>query len=113
MPEPYDYLDQDSVIAVADLAGRTGGREFEIGYTSDEGPPGWYAHVKYAGARIFVGEQPGPVEAADALARRLLSGGALCTWCRGTVVLSGDQQTGVRCRWRRMGPKWIRGCEVE
>lgn len=99
-------LDEDAVMACFDLAGRTGARDAEIGYLNDEGPPGWYAHAKYGGARIMVDDMPGPVEAADALARRLLDG-AKCTHCKRKIVLSGG---GLVCRWRRMGPRWERGC---
>jgi hypothetical protein len=102
----YAELDEDAVIACFDLAGRTGAQGAEIGYLNDEPPHGWYAHAKYRGARIVVEDLDGPVEAADALARRLLAGGK-CTHCKRTVVLSGD---GLVCRWRRMGPRWERGC---
>jgi hypothetical protein len=100
-------LDDDAVIACFNLAGRTGARDAEIGYLHDDPPHGWYAHARYQGARIMVEDMAGPVEAADALARRLLAG-AKCQHCRRTVVLSGG---GLACRWRRMGPQWVRGCD--
>jgi hypothetical protein len=99
-------LDEDAVIACVDLAARTGAAQFEIGFASDDAPHQWYASARYRGARIMVKDQPGPVEAADAMARRLLDG-ARCTHCKRTVVLSG---TGLVCRWRRMGDRWERGC---
>lgn len=126
-------LDEDAVIAAADLVGRAGARELEVGYLH-EGVPvaeaGWYAHAQYRGARIIVEEQPGPVEAVDALARRLLDG-AQCQHCGGLVALSDagamaypgsirpdgtrwteeEIRAAGQCRWRRMGPKWVRGCE--
>ncbi len=123
-------LDEDAVIACADLVGRTGATEFQIGYLSDTAPHQWYAHARYKGARISADDQPGPVEAADALSRRLLTG-AQCQHCKGLVTLSNDgapaysrahlvdgtpwnaEESGgaSSCRWRRMGPKWTMGCE--
>jgi hypothetical protein len=125
-------LDEDAVIACADLVGRTGAANFQIGYLHDGVPAdqaGWYAHAQYRGGRITVEDQPGPSEAADALARRLLVGGE-CTHCHGVIILSsalqevfadavmtdGRERTGQqraaapRCRWRRMGAEWKRGC---
>ena len=125
-------LDEDAVMACADLVGRTGAREFRIGYLSDDPPYGWYAHASYRGARISTGDHPRPAEAADALCRRLLTG-AKCTGCGGLVALSGsgavafdspamaDGSTWTaeeaaateQCRWRRMGPKWVMGCKPD
>lgn len=132
-------MDDDAIAAVADLVGRAGGRELEIGYLHDDVPSdqaGWYAHVLFRGARITSEDHPGPTEAADGLARRLLTG-ARCTHCRGLVALSDRGATAFvsdvpgaeghfvdgtswtaaqaraagQCRWRRMGPRWVRGCE--
>lgn len=125
-------LDDDAVVACADLAGRTGATGFQIGYLSDDPPHGWYAYAQYRGARISADDQPGPSEAADALSRRLLQG-ARCQHCKGLVTLSGDGAFAFRkatltdgttwdaadaarapqCRWRRMGARWARGCEEE
>lgn len=102
-------MDEDAVIACVDLAGRTGARHMEIGFINDDPPHQWYCQATYKGARIVVEDLPGPVEAADAFARRLLSG-AKCTHCRRRVVLSAAAAEGVVCRWRRMGPRWERGC---
>ena len=77
----------------------------------------------------MVEDQPGPVEAAEALARRILTG-AKCVHCGGLVALSSAGATfykGARmadgsrfseaqargrpqCRWTRQGPKWVAGC---
>ena len=126
-------LDEDAVKACADLVGRTGATEFQIGYLHDNVPAdqaGWYAYASYKGARITVEDQPGPVEAADALSRRLLAG-ARCTHCHGLVALSdqgafafgkatlvdgsqwdaGQAAATTQCRWRRMGDRWDRGCK--
>lgn len=122
-------LDQDAVIACADLVGRTGAKQLQVGYLSDEPPHQWYATAKYKGARIGVEDQPGPVEAADALSRRLLTG-ARCARCGGLVALSDDgavayggqmadgtvwtveqARAAGQCRWRRMGPRWVMGCQ--
>jgi len=42
-------LDEDALIAAADLVGRTGATGFEIGYLHDDVPAekaGWYAHAQ-------------------------------------------------------------------
>ena len=120
-------LDDDAVKACADLVGRTGAKTFQIGY--DEDPPRrWYAYAQYKGARLTVEDCRGPVEAADALSRKLLTGGK-CTHCGGLITLTdagavafprhftdGSEVTEEtarampHCRWRRMGGKWERGC---
>jgi hypothetical protein len=105
-------LDEDAVLACTDLARRSGGKEFEIGYLHDD-PTGaqratnWYAHVQYRGARL-TGQGPGPVEAADSLARRILAGG-ICIHCGAKISLSGLHQP-TACWWRRLGDRWQRGC---
>lgn len=123
-------MDDDALTAAADLVGRTGAQELQIGYLNDEPPHRWYAHAQYRGTRITVEDQPGPVEAAEALARRLLTG-AKCAHCGGLIALSDRGATAYRsavmadgtrwtaeqaraagqCRWTRMGRRWARGCE--
>lgn len=105
-------MDDDAIVAVADLAGRTGATEFKIGYLHEDVPAdqaGWYAQTQYQGARIVVGDQPGPVEAADALSRRLLSGGALCR-CNKIVTLGNGRDPRKYCKWTREGAKWLGTC---
>ena len=124
-------LDEDAVLACADLVGRTGAKEFQIGYLHDEPPHQWYAHAQYRGTRITEEHCSGPSEAADALCRRLLTG-AKCAHCGGLVALSGagavaygnpvmadgstwsaaEAAAAGQCRWRRMGAKWVMGCET-
>lgn len=126
-------FDQDAFTAAVDLVGRSGARNFEVGYLHDNVPiekAGWYAHAQYQGARLTAEDQPGPVEAAEALARRILTGGQ-CAHCGGLVALSDDGAYAYQkahkvdgtpwdiedaaaagtCRWRRMGARWARGCE--
>lgn len=107
-------IDQDPIMAIADLVGRSGGTEFEIGWVRDPDDPeyallgpGWYAHAKYGNERLLVENQAGPCEAADGLARRLLDG-AQCTHCKKPVSLSKEDDS--VCRWRRLGPRWAIGC---
>lgn len=127
-------MNEEALIAAAELVGRTGARGFEIGYLHDDVPveeAGWYAHAQYEGVRITV-EGPGPVEAAEALARRLLTGGK-CTRCGGLIALSSrgafiypsatltdgtrwdqkDALSTVQCRWRRVGEHWVAGCQPQ
>lgn len=121
------------VVACADLVGRAGARGFQIGYLHDDVPAdqaGWYAHAQYRGARITADNHRGPVEAAEALARRLLTGakcrcGRLVALSRsgavafdGTVVADGsrwtvaDARSAGQCRWERRGARWEPSCPV-
>ncbi len=130
MTQPPPDLD-DVVIACADLVGRAGARGFEIGYLHDDVPvelAGWYAHAQYRGARIQVADQPGPAQAADALARRILTG-AKCRCGRlaslspdgaiaysDTAMADGTRWTvqearaAGQCLWRRRGQRWEPSC---
>lgn len=109
-------FDTDALDAAINLIGRTGAQAFEIGYLHDDVPiekAGWYAHAQYQGARVTAEQHPGPVEAAEALARRLLAGGQ-CAHCKGTITLAehrGDEGPKL-CRWTRRGARWDRGCEA-
>lgn len=118
----------EPVIAAADLIGRSGAKEFAIGYARENVPTedaGWWAEAKYKGARISVEERRTPGEAAEALAEKILTG-AKCQ-CGRDVTLSDDAELGHEaagdtlaalgltapghCRWRRHGPRWRQGCE--
>lgn len=113
MSDPFACLEIDAVIACVDLIGRTGAKDFEIGFLHDGVPleeAGWYATARYQGARVTADEHCGPVEAADALARRLLAGGK-CISCGRRIRLSGSPGRSGGCRWRRMADRWQKGCE--
>lgn len=102
--------DQDAFNAAMHLVERTGAKGIEFGYTKDDVPieeADWYAYAQYQGARITVEHLTGPVEAVEALARRLLDG-ALCTFCGKEIALADFP--GRRCRYRRQGDVWVRGC---
>lgn len=115
-------IDEDALIAGIELVGRCGATNTELGhlYDDDEPPPGWtegervpaeaaswYAHAQFRGARVTVEGYRSPVEAVEALARRLLSG-ARCVKCGREIRL--DSRPGG-CRWRRNGPHYYRGCD--
>lgn len=127
-------LDEDALIAAADLVGRSGAKGFEIGYLNDDVPideADWYCHAQYQGTRIIAEHHPGPVEAAEALARRILEGGK-CTRCGGLISLSGkgavfypdavmadgsrftlqQAKASPQCRWSRQGRSWVAGCQA-
>lgn len=90
-------MNDDIITACADLVGRAGAREFEIGHIHDDVPveeAGWYAHATYQGARIQAQDHRSPTAAALALAERILSGG-LCR-CGRTVTLSDGQPGSAR-----------------
>jgi hypothetical protein len=117
VPRMSAYMDEDAVMACVELVGRTGAKDFEIGYLRDEeteGHPvaiedaGWYAKCTVQGHILAAEEAQGPSEAADGLSRRILTGGQ-CTHCKQTITL----KSGPGCRWRRMGSHWERGCIPE
>lgn len=111
---PLTDNDNDRLLAATDLVGRTGGSSLEIGHLDDDVPSHlarWYATVTYRGAKVTVENFPGPVDAAEALAARLLSGGH-CTRCGHTTHLEGFGLTTDTdlCLWSRKGDCWIPGC---
>lgn len=124
-------MDEDAVIAAVDLVGRAGAKSFELGYLDDDVPvekARWWAHADYRGDRIIEENHRGPVEAAEALARRILTGGR-CR-CGKLVALSGngavaydnvtmadgskwtadEAKAAGQCRWTREGRKWVSAC---
>jgi hypothetical protein len=102
-------LDQDAVDAALDLFHRCGARQTQFGYLDDEAANDWYAWVEFHnGEKIMASGKPGPLEALETLARRLLNG-AKCTHCLQVTTLTGTARYGI-CRWTRHGDKWVRGC---
>lgn len=116
------------------LVGNAGARNLEVGYLHDDVPSeeaGWYATALYQGAKIMVEDHPGPVEAVEALAEKLLIG-ARCQWCQGLVALGTAGAVAYpgspmadgskmpedpeviramgQCLWRRVGDRWEPGC---
>lgn len=105
-------FDQDALVAAVNLIGRSGATNIEIGYLHDDVPmeeAGWYATAAYRGARLIEDEHRGPIEAVEALARRVLSG-AQCRRCGKEIRLDDDTPG---CRWTRQGAKWTPGCGRE
>ncbi len=106
------HWDQDALIAAVDLVGRSGATDCEIGWLHDDVPieeAGWYATATYRGAKLTAEDHRGPVEAAEALGRRVLKGGT-CAHCHKPVSLNAVSSN--VCRWTRMGSRWKRGCEA-
>lgn len=124
MPLPEGYM--DAVVACAEIVGRSGGREFQLGwlYDDEEPPPGWpegvsvpieeqqwYATARWKGA-LLKGVGTHPAAACLALAERILHGGQ-CLGCGKTVNLRphfGHWSSG-NCNWRLEGKHWVRGCD--
>lgn len=123
--------DLDIVLACANLVGRSGGRNFQIGYLHDGVPmaeAGWYVHAQYQGHRMTE-EGPGPAQAAQALCLRILKGakclcGKLVTLnpaggfaYREVTLADGSRWTAAeaakvgQCLWRLAGQRFVRGCE--
>lgn len=135
--EDSSPLSTDALLACVEMVGRTGAKDFELGWLNDPGESAyvkhgaqWWAKAQYLGERIFVEDFDRPDDACQALAERLLYG-AKCTHCGGLVALSdegafafesGRLMDGTtwtvdeaaaagQCRWQRVGPHWKRGCE--
>lgn len=125
-------IDDDVLAAAADLVGRTGAKNFEIGYLHDDVPAseaGWYATATFKGAKV-IAEGVGPTEVAAALAERLLTG-ARCRCGRlvalsdfGAVAYDADMADGSKwtkkqallagqCRWKRQGARWEMACQTD
>lgn len=108
--------DADIIVATVDLVARTGARDFNLSYLHDDKPvseAGWYAEAFYCGARIIAENMPGPIQACEALAHRLLAG-QRCKGCDSRVVLSPFTTLVVAertCLWTRIGPRWKAACE--
>ncbi|AQT78297.1 hypothetical protein B1R94_02180 [Mycolicibacterium litorale] len=112
-PQLPPDVDTDALDAGIELIGRAGAKAFEIGYVNENVPveeAGWYAHAQWGGHRIMADNRAGPVEAVEALARKVLNG-SLCTHCGKPISLSGNRE-GI-CRWTRRGDSWVRGCVKE
>lgn len=124
-------IDQDAAIAAVDLIGRTGATQFQVGYLHDDVPvedAAWYAHAQYQGTRVIEENHRGPVEAAEALARRLMTGGRCrcgalvalsddgAVFYRGARMADGsswseaDARAAGQCRWTREGARWYGAC---
>ncbi len=122
---------EQRIVAAADLCGRAGAREFQIGYLHENVPAheaGWYAHAGFRGARITAEDHSSPGDAAEALALKLLTGarcscgklvaltaGAALAFRRtkladGTEWTSEEARAAGQCRWVRVGPRWYKGC---
>lgn len=101
----------DAVLACADLVGRAGAKDFQIGFLNEEATTmaeaGWYATAKWRGTRFDSGPQQSPELAAMALATRVLKD-ADCR-CGQTVTLADDEPG---CRWQLVGREWKPGCDV-
>lgn len=130
---PLSPDDEDRLIAAVDLCGRAGARQFEVGYVNEDATTiaeaGWYAHAQYKGARLFVENCASPADAADELARQVLTG-AKCK-CGRLVALSAGGAFAFRrvvmsdgttwtaeeaaraglCRWTRQGRRWRQACD--
>jgi hypothetical protein len=108
-------FDGDLLTAHIDVLGRMGCSGFEIGYVHDDVPveqAGWYAHVNYQGMRQIEADHPGPLQAAEALARRLLDKGG-CK-CAARITLDPtDADVPDRCYWQIVnGRRWESSCDA-
>jgi hypothetical protein len=104
--------DTDALFAAVELVGRTGAKGLEVGYLHEDVPvdqAAWYATAQYQGAKVFVENHTGPVEAVEDLAAQLMEGG-LCTNCNRQVSLT--KHAFLYCRYVRQGRSWIPGCAV-
>lgn len=103
-----DPMHLDMVIACADLVGRAGAIEFQIGYAGTEARPRWWAHAQYRGGRLMAQDHETPEAAAYALSRRVLRG-ATCRCGKPVAMRQGHPNT---CLWRLVGQAWVPGCDA-
>ena len=111
MAEIGDFdLDEEALQAGIDLCGRSGARSIEIGFQNEDATSiedaDWYATASLKGARLSAEHKEDPVEAVEALARKVLRG-ARCRRCGKTIKLG---RTSSGCRWTRDGERWKPGC---
>lgn len=125
-------LDQNAIVAIGRLIGQTGADDFTYGHIDqDPSKPTWYVRANYPnGSHIIVDGCDDPMQAAERMAVKLLSG-SICRRC-GKVVSVGDylvpygqgvtaqgqpvvtspeqvEREGL-CTWERQGDKWTSGC---
>lgn len=109
----YDF-DEDALMASADLIRRAAASEFQIGSMDDDDVPieeaRWFCKARWGGEMLVEEDHVGPVEAADALAARVIAGG-MCVHCMRPMALGGDDP--ATCSWERQGRQWVRGCLAE
>lgn len=118
--------------ACIDLVGRTGATGFECGHLHDDVPveeAAWYAQASYRGTRVIEENHADPLDAAYALAIRLLTGGrckcgkvatldpdAAFVYFHATL-LGGEKWDAVKssqvgqCHWNFDGKRFNPGCE--
>jgi hypothetical protein len=122
---------EDEILACVDLVGRTGARDFTIGYLHDDVPvdqADWWAHAQYRGARISVEHHISPAEACRALALRILKGGRCRCGCLVALTPDGafaytrshladgtpwtvqQAKRAGQCLWRLRGQRWDPSC---
>lgn len=120
-----EKLDTMAVLAVAELIGRTGAREYELGTT---GSTHWYASCKVMGQRVEAVADT-PDAAAGALARKVVHGGK-CVTCQRVITFdeagihavdktlpdgttwTAQQQADVGCCfWHRRGLHYVKSCQ--
>lgn len=123
--------DLDVIMACVDVVGRSGARDFEMGYLHERVPmnqAGWWARAQYRGYRMSV-EGAGPVDVAQKLTERVLRG-AKCICGKlvalelesafayhevllrdGSTWTARDAAAAGQCLWQRNGAKYARGCQ--
>ena len=108
-------FDGELLTAHVDVLGRMGCSGFEVGYVNDDVPvelAGWYAHVNYQGMRQIEADHAGPLQACEALARRLLDGGG-CKCAARVTLDQADADVPGRCWWRVVdGKRWESSCDA-
>lgn len=125
---PGDYPDPtseqaDRTLAAISLARRSGASSVYVGFVRSgvpAGEEGWYARadfdgyaVQYPARSSDVFGVPGPVEAAEGMARVVMDDGT-CRRCGRTVHLAGEGAAPAgTCVWAREGSVYVPGCGQE
>jgi hypothetical protein len=100
--------DGDRILAAVDLVARTGATGWDLSYDPDHRPVEWTATATYRGAKQWA-TSTDPVQAAEDLARLLVDGGQ-CTHCGRRTTL-GPAFSLANCVYRRVGARYVRGCD--
>lgn len=97
-----------------DMAGRSGAKGLEMGYTNDGVPweeAGWYAKAEFKSGTLVVDDQTDPLEAIEKLAARIQDK-ARCRWCS-RLISWGPWVGNTRCAWSKVDGRWQPGCRTD
>lgn len=112
-------IDEETIEASLELAGRAGADGIEVGYLENDAPihkARWYAYAKYQGGRIICDEETSPEAALNGLATKILADGTCQNCGRKTAAktpgISGRIRAIWCCVWEWRNGTWIASCDA-